>query len=105
MREVDAHPQGMMLAQHLHQVARDAHRQNGRDLCTNPYKLDVLHLPQAGQKPIELVVADRERVAARQYDFLDGGITGDHRQRPLHTLDQSWRLASDINAVIAVGYE
>ena len=71
VREMDAHPQGVMFPQHLHQILGDALRKHGRYLAADAQELDVPNRPQAAQQIIELVVADGERIAAREQHVAD----------------------------------
>ena len=74
MGEMDAHPQRMMLLQHLHQILGDALRQHGRDLGADAQELDVLDRAQPAQQPVELVVADGQRIAAREQHVANFGV-------------------------------
>src|SRR5215469_9550524 len=63
-----------MLLQHLHEALGDALRQDDWNLRTDPDELDVLDGAQARQQPIELVVADAERIAAGEQDIAHLGV-------------------------------
>ncbi len=63
-----------MLLQHLDQALGDALRQHDRNLGADAQEFDVLDGPQAPQQPVELFVADAERIAARQQDVAHFGM-------------------------------
>ena len=64
MDEVQAHPDRMVPPQHAAQLARDPLRQHGRHLRADADELDVRNRPQLAENPLELVVAQRQRIAA-----------------------------------------
>src|SRR5262245_3113680 len=109
VREVQAHPQRMMLLQHLHQVLRDALRQHGRDLGADADKLDVLDRAQASKQVVELVVTDRQRVAAREEHVANLGMLLEVAEREIPIADVeivlSARVADEAGAraVAAIG--
>ena len=68
MGDMDAHPQRMIFAQDLDQILGDALRQHHGDFRADAQELDVLDRPQPAEQPVELVVAQRQRIAAGQQD-------------------------------------
>jgi hypothetical protein len=50
MEEVQAHPEGGVLAEHARELRRDALRQHGRDLGAEAVNLHVRDRPQAGEE-------------------------------------------------------
>jgi hypothetical protein len=64
-------------AQHADQVPGDAHRQHHRDLRAQADELDVADGAQATEQPVQFVVGQGERVAAREQHVADFFVTGD----------------------------
>ena len=77
MDEVQAHPQGMMLAQHAAQLARDALGQHGGHFRPHADELHVRDGPQLPEQPIQPLFAEQERVAAGQEHVADGRRAAD----------------------------
>ena len=83
MGEVDAHPQRMMLPEHLDQRTRHAHGQHDRHLGADPHELHMLDGAQAPEQIVEPVVGERQRIAARDEHVADLGMVRDVSERIL----------------------
>ena len=109
MGAVDAHPQRMILLENRDQVLGDALRQDHRDLGADTQELDMLDGAQPPQQPVQLVVADGERVAARKQDVADLGVLLQIAQRLFPLLEREIVLAARIaddagaRAIAAIG--
>src|SRR5205085_1346542 len=71
MIHVHAHPQWMVLLQHLAKRGRDALRQENRNARADAEKLDVRNRAQTAQDFLELIVAEEQSVAAAQEHIAD----------------------------------
>ncbi len=71
MQVVHAHPDRMVFAQHAHQARGDALRQHRRHLRADADELDVRNLAQPAEDVVELLVGERERVAAGDQHVAD----------------------------------
>ena len=78
--EVDVHPQRMELAQHRHQLRRDALRHEDRHAAADADDLDVLDGAQPAQDVLQHLRREQQRVAAAEQHVADcrrGGDVGD----------------------------
>ena len=92
VREVQAHPQRVIAAQHLRERRRHAHRLHDGLLDADPDELEVLDRAQARQHVLEPVLVERQRIAAgdqaianrrRARDVVDRGVDVGLAQRAL----------------------
>ncbi len=73
MKEVNAHPQRVILPEHPRQLRGDPLRKNGWHLGADPDELDMRDRPESTEDPVEFVLAQRQRVAAGNQDVADLG--------------------------------
>ncbi len=96
-----------MLAQHLHQLRRDALRQEGRNAGADAQELDVGDGPQAAKELIEGVIGHQQRIAAREQHVAHLGVLPEIGEGGLDAVAQRLQLAlahqPAAGAVAAVG--
>ena len=83
MNEVDAHPQRVVLLQHLRQRRRYALRQYDGNFRADAKELDVRNLPEARQQPLESIIGEEQRITARQQHVANHGRSGNVVDRSL----------------------
>src|ERR1700722_15378388 len=109
MREMNAHPEWMMLLQHLCQALGDPLRQDRGYLGADAQELDVLDRAQPSEQPVELVVADTERIASGQQHVAYLGMRFEIGERLLPLAGRKLVFAAGIadepraRAVAAIG--
>ena len=67
---------------------RDALRHDHRDLGADAHEFEMLDRSQPVEQPFELVVADRQRIAAREQAVADFGVRLDILRGPLPLADR-----------------
>jgi len=87
MGEMDAHPERMVPAKHPDELGGDALRKHDGRLRADAHDFDRGDAPQLGEDPVEPVVAEHERLSARNEDVPDLRIAPDVRERPLEAGD------------------
>jgi hypothetical protein len=106
--EVQAQPRPVA-AHHPGEGAGDPLRQDDGYLRADAEELDVADAAQPAEQPVELLVAQRERVAAGDEHVADLGVGLDVAQRPLPLAEAEVVVAADLadhagaGAVAAVG--
>src|SRR5690348_149116 len=96
MREVEAHPERMMLFQDSDQLLGNALWQNHRDLGPDPDEFDVLDRAQATEQPVKFVVTQCQGVAARHQDVTDLRVVLEISQSLFPLADRELVLPSGI---------